>query len=491
MSRINLPSEERIKSIDSTSGTGAAQYENTDVVVDSTLGQILESDGTNWTKLFDSTSIKASINPNIADYEGGDIVFDTQSDTIKFKASGVDTEWTRLQSKNHLSLIDTTTEDPENFEAGDGVIDYTGDIYKVTGNAGARIFEPWSLRSAIQLESDSSSADIAPYRSGDIILTSDLKLLKKEFNVSTSWTILKDLDKVEYVAPKFSVVGPRSGTDSDGNVATGTRSIFERSRGMSHWNAGTAVPLEDLETYKEIHVINSNVEINWNNARGIGINRWQDVVGRLIFPSAEVYNRTKDSVRNITFTTFQVLNFDFAYEYTTSGGATRYVKTFDVNGIFTRNVVINPADNKPLFRNGNGVYSTAEHYNGGTIYANEADADTDTNPSTSNFIVVDSTTKAFVTTGQAYQDPPTNSLPVDDAYLGTQKQSLNIVARLDYDDGNSNLSNVISIGYRQKAVIHVVDSNEADQWGFSIADNDQTSEFDNNKTLMLVSIESI
>ena len=492
MSRVNLPSEERIKSIDSTTSL-ATTFENTDVVVDSTLGRMLESNGTTFTKLFDRTSIKRVTNPDIADYEASDVVFDTSSDSIKYKAGANDTEWTRIQSKNHISQVDISSADPEDFEPQDYVIDNSGDIYKVTAPGGVFEFTPWVLRAAIELEADSSSAVITPYRAGDVILSSDLKLLKKEASGSVDWTVLKDLDKAEYVAPKFSVIGTRTGTDANGNVGTGDRSLFERSRGINHYDASAAIAnLDDLSTYKEVNVIDQPVEINWNNARGIGVNRWQDVVGRLVFPSATIYNRTKDSAHTVSIVTFPTAQYNFAYEFTDSNNVVKYVRTSDADGIFSRDVVVNSDDsNKPIVRVNNAMYNTVEFQSSATLYPTESDAEASSNALTLDFIVVNQGTKAFATTGQAYTDPGIDTVAVTDTTLGAQKAAKNIIARLDFDDGDTALGNSFTVGYRQKAIVHVVDADEADQWGFNVADNDGNSEFDRNGTIILVSIESI
>ena len=491
--RVNLPSELRVKSVDTTASL-ANTFENTDVVVDTTAGKIFESNGSAWTKILDSKSIKTVSNPNITDFDLGDVVFDSNDDSIKYKSTSSATAWTRIQNKNHIQSIDVATADPEEFEAGDIVITPFGDIYKVTGAANSRAFVAVHLKAAIQLEDDSSVADIAPYSADDVILTSDLKLLKKEFSSSTEWDLLVDLGKVEHVPAKFSVVGPRAGTDGNSNVAVGDRLLFEHSRGINHFNSAGATPIDELVSLKEIHVIDADTSIVWNTGRGLDVVRFQDVVGRSIFPEAEIYNRTKDTARSVTFYTFQVSTFQFAYEDSNN----RYVKTSDYMGIFSRKVVVAPDDGGaaytdqglPIVRQSNGTFKLADYKTNATLYLSQADADAQTNAQLSeNFILVDETTKQLVATADDAEDR--NANVIDDTFLSNNKVPLPIIARLDIDDGSSALQNSFTVGYRQKAKIYTMDSDEVDRWGFSIASDDESSEFDHNSVVFLVSVESI
>jgi hypothetical protein len=506
MPRINLPSEQRLKDVD-TSVQLANAFEDTDVVIDSTAGKVLISNTTDWTKVLSSDSIKVTASPDIGDYDAGDLVFDTDTDEIKYKANGGDTEWTRLQNKDHITPIDTSIAiNAEDYETNDIVIDTSdGSIKKVVGNTGSKYFYPLNLKGVIK---QVTNPDIAIYGPGDVVLTDDLKLLRKAFQNSTDWVEIADLGINSLEPVKFSVMTTPTNdsgyTDDAGDVivpSQGPRTLFPHSRGYASWNTGPLIELDELQTYKETQVIDEDIEIVWDNGRSLDLQRMAYVVGRRVFPEATIYNRTKDSAYTISFTKLPTTAVRFAYEYNGD-----YIICSDEVGVFLRDGHVNPDVPgeiivRPTANNNNKNWFVARLFDpaNDTLYASEAQADA-SNPATPGaepYVIVDSATRLPVidtnTDAIAQMTDLVNGGTVDttDGIFFGYKEAYPIVARLDWDDGTNNLHSEFTIGYRQKAIVTTLPANEANRWGYDIGLSPFSSEFDSSSCIFLVSVESI
>jgi hypothetical protein len=507
MPRINLPSEKRLKSVDTSIETPDT-FENTDIVVDQTAGKVLISDTVNWTKILSSDSIKVTASPDIADYDAGDLVFDTFTDEIKYKANGGDSEWTRLQNKDHITPIDTSTVSAEDYETNDIVIDTSdGSIKKVVGNTGSKYFYPLNLKGVLKQFTNPTIGDFGP---GDVVLTDDLKLLRKAFQNSTDWIEIADLGINSLEPVKFSIMTTPTNTSgykydpadaSAAPVSSGPRTLFPHSRGYLPGNTGPSIDLDQLQTYKETQVIDENVEVIWDNGRSLDLQRMAYVVGRRVFPEATIYNRTKDSAYTISFTKLPTTAVRFAYEYNGN-----YIICSDEVGVFLRDGHENPDNSgeiivRPTANNPNKYWFVARLFDPAnqTLFVSEAQADAGNaaTPGAEPYVIVDSVTRLPVidpnTDAIAQMTDLVNGGTVDttDAVFFGYKEAYPIVARLDWDDGTNNLHSEITIGYRQKAIVTTMPANEANKWGYDIGIAPYISEFDASSCIFLVSVESI
>ena len=352
--RVNLPSELRIKGSPSPN---IDDFEASDVVYDTTGHQLkikLNNTSTEWRTMVQTvleTTIAQDAIDNVADYEAGQAIV-TQTGEVWVK---IGSEWTRFNEPNSILGTSIDSAGYQNFDAssnpvGSILIDQnTFNSYIVIDdpdNPGTNILSPLGKKAAVRLV-NTEIEDVADFVRNDVVISHDLKILKKEQDDSTQWTTLIDLQKTSLNDAKFSFVGA-----FDDGGSTKARTIFSRSRGVSHDNVSTDdgyyKSIDDLTTYHELMSLDKDIKITWDNGRGIDAQRMAYVLGNRIFPTGEIYNRQKDSAYSLSLVAWRTVNVKYFYiNNDDPNNPNRKVQTYNSDTLFSYAQHIHPESSDP------------------------------------------------------------------------------------------------------------------------------------------------